>query len=224
MPMNTDQLTAAEVASHLGNPEGALGRVVGEWMAKNNALICKKAYARLQVNHGDRVLEIGPGNGALVGHVVTNDNDVTYVGIDISQTMVDAAREYNSEMVAKDRVDFVLASAESIPFPSDSFDRAVTVNSIYFWNAPKALREIHRVLVSGGRLVVASNSPETMASNPFVKLSNSHKNISLDESRLEHLHTIAGFSNVTIEEYTEDATRIDGTPYVRKSFMTIAIK
>jgi hypothetical protein len=63
-----------------------------------------------------------------------------------------------------------------------------------------------------------------MASNPFIKLSNSFKNILLDRRRLESLHTIAGFSDVTIEEYTEDATRIDGAPYVRHSFMTIAIK
>jgi SAM-dependent methyltransferase len=222
--MDSKQLTPDQVASQCANPEGDLGKAVGEWMNRANLGISKAAYGHLQVNHGDRVLEIGPGNGALVSYLVTNDNAVNYSGIDISQTMVDAARNLNAAMVRAGRVDFVTAPAERIPFSDSAFDRAVAVNCIYFWDIPQALREIQRVLVVGGRLVVASNSPETMASNPFAKLSNGFRNTSLDRDELLRLHRDAGFSAVTVEDYSEDAKRMDGTPYVRRSYMTVAVK
>ena len=222
--IDPESLTPQQIATNLSKPDGDLGSAVAAMMNRTNLLISKAAYSLLQVNHGDRVLEIGPGNGALVNHVVTSENGVNYTGIDISQTMVDAARESNAEMVGAGRVDFIVAPVERIPFPDYSFDRAVAVNVIYFWQIGKALAELHRVLVNGGRLVVASNSPETMANNPFTKLNSDFKNINLDKDRLVRVHKEAGFSAVNVEDYTEDAKRMDGTPYVRRSFMTIAVR
>ena len=137
--------------------------------------------------------------------------------------MIEAAEERNAKLVKEGRVDCLKASVEAIPFPGESFDRAVTVNCIHFWDIPKALSEIRRVMVPGGKLVVASNVPETMSRNPFAKPENGFRNVNLDRSSLEKLHKDARFSNVTVEDYTEDGKRVDGTPYVRRSFMTIAI-
>ena len=216
--------TPQQIAANLSKPDGELGKAVGAMMNRVNLLISKAAYSLLQVNHGDRVLEIGPGNGALLNHIVTEENRVTYKGIDISRTMVDAAREANAAFVKAGRAEFILAPVERIPFPDISFDRAVSVNVIYFWDIAKGLRELYRVLANGGRLVTASNTPETMASDPFAKLNPDFKNIDLTKDRLLLLHKNAGFPTVAIEDYTEDAKRPDGTPYVRRSFMTIAVK
>ena len=222
--MDPSELTPRQIASNCANPTGEIGRLVGNWMNKANLLISQGAYAHLQVNHGDRVLEIGPGNGALVGHLVTNDNGVVYKAIDISKTMVDAARVNNADMVTSGRVEFLLAPAEMIPFADSSFERAVAVNCIVFWDIAKALKEVYRVLTPGGRLVVTSNSLEAMASNPFAKPENGFKNFDLSKETLLSLHVNSGFKLDAIEEFDEDAKRVDGSSFVRKSYITIAVK
>jgi hypothetical protein len=63
-----------------------------------------------------------------------------------------------------------------------------------------------------------------MANNPLTKLNPDFRNTNLDKDRLLRIHKDAGFSAVNVEDYTEDAKQMDGTPYVRRSFMTIAVK
>ena len=45
-----------------------------------------------------------------------------------------------------------LGSSACLPFATGQFDRACSVNTIYFWPTPEAdLAEFHRVLKPGGR-------------------------------------------------------------------------
>lgn len=47
----------------------------------------------------------------------------------------------------------VLASADSLPFPDDSFDKVLYVHALYFWrDIDRCLRETARVLKPGGHL------------------------------------------------------------------------
>lgn len=222
--MDPSQLTAEQISNHLANPTGDIGRAVGEFMARKNERMTKAAYNYLELNEGDRILEIGPGIGALVWMLVTNDNKVSYKGIDISETMIEDARARNADLIATGRVEFQVGAAEQIPDSESSFERIVTVNCIHFWDIPKALREIHRVLVGGGKLVVVSAYPEAMmSSDPLVGEQNGSRT-NLDRETLLRLHQEAGFSNVRIENYKERRTRPDGTPYERKAFIAIAAK
>ena len=50
-----------------------------------------------------------------------------------------------------------------LPFAAGTFDRALAVNTIYYWlDLPTAFAEIARVLRPGGRLAVAFRSPESL--------------------------------------------------------------
>lgn len=222
--MDISKLTAAELGRNLSNPTGDAGIAVGELMNRINLGVSREAYKHLGARAGDRVLEIGPGNGALISEIVSPTNGVNYTGLDISKTMIQYAVERNADLIKDGRVQLVLAPVEDIPFGDGSFSCAVTVNCIYFWDIPRALSEIRRVLVPGGPLVVALNTPTTMKASPFAKEEYGFKNIMLDNLTLRELHRAAGFSSVIIEEHREAAERPDGTPYVRSSYIVLSIK
>jgi ubiquinone/menaquinone biosynthesis C-methylase UbiE len=68
-----------------------------------------------------------------------------------------------AEAVNSSRADFRQGSVESIPFDSHSFNKACTVNTVYFWRSLEAaFKEIHRVLHPSGRLVVGFLPKEHM--------------------------------------------------------------
>ena len=59
-------------------------------------------------------------------------------------------------MIASGRVQLHCADSARLPFPDAAFDKALAVHTLYFWQPPGPhLLEIRRVLVPGGRLVLA---------------------------------------------------------------------
>ena len=102
-----------------------------------------------------RVLDIATGTGDLA--LALHRAEVAkIVGVDISEGMLEIAR---SKTIRNDihpsNVEFMLASAEVLPFPDNSFD-AVTIGFGVrnFEHLQKGLREIQRVLQPGGQLAV----------------------------------------------------------------------
>jgi ubiquinone/menaquinone biosynthesis C-methylase UbiE len=80
----------------------------------------------------------------LAGHVA---------GIDPSQEMVQQAGARNAKAIESGRVDLRHGSIESLPFDSDTFDKAIAINSMQVWpDAAAGLREIRRVMKLGGRI------------------------------------------------------------------------
>ena len=61
--IDTSKLNPATLARHLANPEGAIGRAVTANLNKSNAGGYSAALQKLAVSDGDRVIEIGFGNG-----------------------------------------------------------------------------------------------------------------------------------------------------------------
>lgn len=81
-------------------------------------------------------------------------------GVDISDVMVEQARTRNADAIAAARVELHQGSADRLPFADDSFDNALSINSIHIWSDPAAgLRELHRVLKPEGRLVLGFVRP-----------------------------------------------------------------
>lgn len=100
---------------------------------------------------GKRVLDVGTGDGtyaieaALRGAVVT--------GLDSEQPMLDAAETRAAQRGLS--VAFRRGRAEELPFGDGSFDGVLAVTVLCFVSkATTAVREMARVLVPGGRLVL----------------------------------------------------------------------
>ena len=208
------KLAPAELARHLGNPDGEVGLAVGLRINNTNGNITGETYRRLGLAPGMDVLEIGFANGHLLPDLLGHAPDMRYVGIDISPTMVEEARQFNAALVASGQAVFHLASAERMPLDDASIDRVFAVNVIYFWpDAVAPLREIRRVLRPSGFSLIAAATPETVAGNPVFTLENGfHKR---DADALVALHRQAGFSDVSVELVSEVVKRPDGSPWTR---------
>ena len=214
-------LSPSERARQLGKPEGEVGVELGLRLNKVNNKITDHVYARLGLDAGMNVLEIGFGNGHLLPDLLRQSDDLKYMGIDISQTMVDEARQFNAAQVASGQAAFHLASAESIPSDAARFDRVFAVNVIYFWADPlRPLQEIRRVLHPEGVSVIAATTPATSAATDFQRPEfGFHPR---DDATLIALHKQAGFTRVAVENYDELVSKPDGSPWARSYYLIIA--
>ena len=210
------KLDLAVLARQLGNPEGEIGRAVGDYMSRHNAGVSAAAWRRLDLKPGARVLEVGFGNGELIPALLALAPELAYTGIDISETMMAEATAFNRALLEARRIELKLVSVEAMPFPAGAFDRAVSVNTIYFWPDPdRALGELHRVLNREGVLVLAGITPEAAAGLPITQ----HGFRVYDRKRLEELHRQTGFRALDVEIYRETTRRLEGGTHERSYYI-----
>src|SRR5688572_21091151 len=165
-----DESTAKAIAGQLRKPEGDEGIKVGKWMNQGNAGIYNDAIAVLNPANGDRILEIGIGNGFFTEQIVAADTSIKYTGLDFSPTMVEEAKKINASWIEKGQVDFVLSDVAHTAFEDQAFNKVFAINSIYFWEDRQAvLKELHRVLQPNGRLIIAIRPRRQMQRFPFTK-------------------------------------------------------
>ncbi len=104
---------------------------------------------------GEHMLEIGCGPGVLLQRMLAAG--ATAAGFDHSPDMLALCMARNQEAVAGERLQLKLGDAAEIPWAQESFTAAVATNMFFFLYDPaQALRELHRVLTPGGRLVIAT--------------------------------------------------------------------
>ena len=221
--VDLSKLTPAEMARHLGKPDGEVGVAVSLQINKTNGNIISETYRRLNLVAGLHVLEIGPANGHLLPELLGHADGLHYVGIDISKTMVDEACRFNAATVAAGQAAFHVAGAEHIPAADVSFDRVFAVNVIYFWpDAVVPLREIRRVLRPSGYSLIAAATPESLAARSSTLFSRENGFNGRDVAALIAVHKEAGFSEITVELVSEMVPLNDGTEWKRDFNFVIA--
>jgi ubiquinone/menaquinone biosynthesis C-methylase UbiE len=166
--MDKPVMSAEEIASQLRRPDGSDGIRVGYAMNKSNAALYDMLLQFLGIKAGDRLLEIGFGNGYFIPALFEKENSIQYTGLDMSDTMVAAATRVNENLISEGSVKLHLGRTEEMSFPEGAFTKVFAVNVLYFWDEPAvALKAIHRVLETGGELALAIRSRETMQPLPF---------------------------------------------------------
>ncbi|HUR70219.1 MAG TPA: methyltransferase domain-containing protein [Candidatus Thermoplasmatota archaeon] len=116
--------------------------------------------ARAAPRPGERVLDVASGDGEpalTIARLVLPGGSV--LGVDLSERMVDAARE-RAKAAAIGGVDFQVMDAEKLTLPDASFDLVTCRFGLQIVTDPDAaIREMLRVLKPGGRLAATVWGP-----------------------------------------------------------------
>ena len=105
---------------------------------------------------GMTAIELGCGTGYVSGWMARRGAKV--VGVDLSAAQLSTARRLAYEHASP--VHLVNANAEAVPFPTRTFDFAISEYGAALWCDPRAwLPEAHRLLRGDGRLVFLSGHP-----------------------------------------------------------------
>ncbi len=136
-------------------PSGLFGRFIGNGMARGNEYDARWTVLLLDIQPESRVLEIGFGPGVSTQYASAKAPKGSVAGIDHSDTMVQAARRRNAAAIKAGRIELKQGDVASLPYPDESFDKAFSIHSIYFWAKPvECLKELRRVLKPGGLLAI----------------------------------------------------------------------
>ncbi len=117
-----------------------------------------------ELEPGQKVLDLAGGTGDLtekMSPIVGKDGQV--VLSDINQKMLDKARERLIDSGIIGNVEYVQANAEDLPFADNTFDCVTMAFGLRnVTDKDKALHSIHRVLKTGGKLLVLEFSKPTV--------------------------------------------------------------
>ena len=142
-------LTTARISQ---DPDGVYLR--SEWALfaadPNRTLVAREAVADLAIA---RVLDVGCGAGQELGPFL-QDRRSLGVGVDVSAESGLVGRELYLAERPLDRVVFVRAAAETLPFRSSTFDLVICRLALPYTDNARAIAEMARVLTPGGALLL----------------------------------------------------------------------
>jgi SAM-dependent methyltransferase len=113
---------------------------------------------------GEAILDFGSGPGILACELAVEVGPAGRItAFDISTDMNAIASRRADAAGMRDRIDVVKGDSEELAFPDSRFDAAVSTQVLeYIDDVDRALRELHRVLRPGGRLVLLDTDWDTL--------------------------------------------------------------
>lgn len=116
------------------------------------------ALRMLDLSSGDRVLDMACGPGNFTRDFATATGDGLVVGLDVSKAMLAAA----VRRTPNGNVAYVRGDACAMPFQDACFDAVCCFGALHLFQQPmKALDEIVRVVVPGGRVGILTTSDDS---------------------------------------------------------------
>ena len=200
-----DRRQAREIEFHRSIADRA--EIVWNWDSPSGRRRARRR-AELFVEHGDlrpgrKALELGCGTGIFLEQVA--ESGAALHALDLSTELLARARR---RLAARANVRLHCGNAERMPFHDGSFDTVYGSSVLHHLRLEPALREAHRVLRSGGRMVFA----EPNIVNPQVALmfhlglTKRYFGVSPDEMAFSRFHARsalrdAGFTDVRVDPF-----------------------
>jgi ubiquinone/menaquinone biosynthesis C-methylase UbiE len=149
------------------------------------------------------VLDLGCGTGLSTRQLQADGFLVT--GCDLSEQMIDEAR------LASQGIDYVVARAESLPFPDNHFDGVTAFTAFHWFDNSEALIEIYRILKNGGAFCVVHRRERNSFSRDYrqimekwvgKRLPSVYEDFNPEKSLRESI-----FKDVQVKEFTVEEIR-----------------
>lgn len=118
------------------------------------------------IQPSQKVLDVGTGSGIVAMEVARHLTDAGFVmGIDLSEGML-ATAEAKAKQLQLHNIEFQRMDAEALKYTDNSFDAVVSLYALRHFPHPQtALKEMHRILRSGGKIAIAvGSSPSLLTS------------------------------------------------------------
>lgn len=162
----------------------------------------KKMIQKIPRKENTSLLDIATGTGDVLLEALTQNKASMGVGLDLSSKMLEIAEEKFKRSPFVSQVNLVNGSALSLPF-DDNFYDAVTISYGIrnVQDVPKALKEMHRVLKSGGRALILEFSLPKNALLKKLHLLYLRKCLPKIGGWLSKSHSSYDYLNKTIESF-----------------------
>lgn len=208
MNSNFTEAELKEIENQLKCPSGDFGLTVAQNMNKSNVGMTQNSIKALDIHEQDSILELGPGNGNHVSKIMEVAPNLSYVGLDISETMINEAKTINNSLIENYSVQFKHYDEGLLPFSDESFDKIFTVNTLYFWEAPVfMLNELYRVLKINGLFVISFAQKDFLEKLPYV----GEKFNLFSMNDFEELIELSSFEIIHTENFKDEVTIDDNT-------------
>ena len=106
---------------------------------------------------GDKVLDLGCGNGRFLQFLA--DKDIDYIGVDFSEKLIKIAKQNYP------KVKFQVADALNLPFPNNYFDKVYSIAVLHHIPSEEFriqfLEEVRRILKPDGFFILTVWQPES---------------------------------------------------------------
>ncbi|RYY35410.1 MAG: bifunctional demethylmenaquinone methyltransferase/2-methoxy-6-polyprenyl-1,4-benzoquinol methylase UbiE [Sphingobacteriaceae bacterium] len=115
----------------------------------------KKAINELKQDKPKLILDVATGTGDFAFEALTILKPEKIIGVDISQGMLDIAKQKIAKRGLGDKFEVKLGDSEGLPFNADGFDAVTVAFGVRnFENLEAGMADIFRVLKPGGKVVV----------------------------------------------------------------------
>jgi ubiquinone/menaquinone biosynthesis C-methylase UbiE len=131
--------------------------------------VVRQVIAAMRLEPGERVLDLGCGNGWATRLIAQANAGVQAIGVDASPKMIARAEELHSNTI---RARYEIGTFEQIDFKDAHFDRVFSMEALYYaTDLAQAIRECFRVVKPGGRVeTLVDYYVESPASEPWARV------------------------------------------------------
>lgn len=167
-------------------------------VAESDTSKLQRMADRLLIPPGARVLDVGTGTGVFLPYLVDMiGDDGKVVALDVAEEMLKVALAKSLD----GGIHYLQATTTSLPLPGEQFDVVVCYSSFpHLQPLNESLRELYRVLRSGGRVLICHTSSRARINDIHRTIDAVSDHLIPDDREMERTLSVAGFRDITISD------------------------